>query len=145
MIAFKFDDHYKIQEEYDESPNMQKMINGHFDGSIKEFAIKEPGTGGEDSSIVFNIDMDHPLDTDKQPKQIYIQPREFNPNRQSGSGFSPTSDDEEESECCIDDMDEHATSKKVSLKNIDMKVKLDLENNTSYHAALNNSRQYDEA
>ena len=71
MIAFKFDEQCKIEEEYDQeshngnilgipaSFNPSANVSGaHLYGSIKDFTIKPSGTGGEDSCIEFNIDID---------------------------------------------------------------------------------------
>lgn len=63
-------------------------------------------------------------------------------SRQSGPGVITESEDDG-GECDVDELDEHACLDKVSLKNIDMKVKLDLEtghrrNQSTYVAALAN-------
>lgn len=63
MIAFKFDEQCKIEEEYEDSPNGGVNLKEYSESynmydNIKEFAIKPPGTGGEDSCIEFNIDYD---------------------------------------------------------------------------------------
>ena len=73
MIAFKFDEQCKIEEEYEEShngnimglpashnisSNQHNISGGNLYGSIKDFVIKPSGTGGDDSCVEFNIDID---------------------------------------------------------------------------------------
>lgn len=72
---------------------------------------------GEDSYIEFNIDEEgDQMNSNQQHEKL----------RQSGCALPTESED---GECDMNELDEHA-SEKDSLKNIDMKVKLDLESST---------------